>query len=124
MIQLRSILQVADNSGARKIRVILVHGGSKRPTGSVADIVTASVIDAVPNGALKKGEKVKAVVVRTRKEVRRADGSYIRFDDNAAVVIDGIETKMPRGTRVFGPIAREVKEAGYAKIASLAPEVL
>jgi large subunit ribosomal protein L14 len=124
MIQLRSILQVADNSGARKIRVILVHGGSKRPKGSVSDIVSASVIDAMPNGALKKGEKVKAVIVRTRKEVRRDDGSYIRFDDNAAVIIDGIETKMPRGTRVFGPIAREVKEAGYAKIASLAPEVL
>lgn len=124
MIQLRSILQVADNSGARKIRVILVHGGSKRPKGSVSDVVSASVIDAMPNAAIKKGEKVKAVVVRTRKEVRRDDGSYIRFDDNAAVIIDGIETKMPRGTRVFGPIAREVKEAGYAKIASLAPEVL
>lgn len=124
MIQLRSVLQVADNSGARKIRVILVHGGSRRPKGSVSDVVSASVIDAMPNAAIKKGEKVKAVVVRTRKEVRRDDGSYIRFDDNAAVIIDGIETKMPRGTRVFGPIAREVKEAGYAKIASLAPEVL
>lgn len=124
MIQLRSVLQVADNSGAKKLRVILVHGGSKRPFGSVADVVSASVIDALPNAAIKKGEKVKAVVVRTKKEVRRPDGSYIRFDDNAAVLIDSIEGKLPRGTRVFGPIAREVKEAGYAKIASLAPEVL
>jgi large subunit ribosomal protein L14 len=124
MIQLRSVLHVADNSGAKRLRVILVHGGSKRPFGSVADVVTASVIQAQPNGAIKKGEKVKAVVVRTRKEVRRADGSYIRFDDNAAVLIDTIDNKVPRGTRVFGPIAREVKDAGYAKIASLAPEVL
>ena len=111
-------------SGAKRLRVILVHGGSKRPFGSIADVVTASVIDAQPNAAIKKGEKVKAVVVRTKKEVRRADGSYIRFDDNAAVLIDTIANKAPRGTRVFGPIAREVKDAGYAKIASLAPEVL
>ena len=124
MIQLRSVLRVADNSGAKRLRVILVHGGSKRPFGSLADIVTASVIDAQPNGAIKKGEKVKAVVVRTKKEVRRADGSYIRFDDNAAVLIESLTNKVPRGTRVFGPIAREVKDAGYAKIASLAPEVL
>lgn len=124
MIQLRSVLNVADNSGAKKLRVILVHGGSRRPFGSVADVVSAAVISASPNGALKKGDKVKAVVVRTRKEVRREDGSYIRFDDNAAVLIDTIENKQPRGTRVFGPIAREVKDAGYAKIASLAPEVL
>jgi large subunit ribosomal protein L14 len=124
MIQLRSKLRVADNSGAKQIRVIHVHGGSKRPFGTVADVVSASVIDAQPNGAIKKGEKVKAVVVRTHKEVRRIDGSYIRFDDNAAVLIDTIENKAPRGTRVFGPIAREVKDAGYAKIASLAPEVL
>ena len=124
MIQLRSVLNVADNSGAKKLRVILVHGGSRRPFGSVADVVSASVISAAPNGAIKKGEKVKAVVVRTHKEVRRADGSYIRFDDNAAVLIDTIDNKLPRGTRVFGPIAREVKDAGYAKIASLAPEVL
>jgi large subunit ribosomal protein L14 len=124
MIQLRSQLAVADNSGAKRLRVILVHGGSKRPYGHLGDVVSASVIDAQPNAALKKGEKVKAVIVRTRKEYRRADGSYIRFDDNAAVVIDGMETKLPRGTRVFGPIAREVRDAGYAKIASLAPEVL
>jgi large subunit ribosomal protein L14 len=124
MIQLRSQLAVADNSGAKRLRVILVHGGSRRPFGHIGDVVSASVIDAQPNAALKKGDKVKAVIVRTRKEYRREDGSYIRFDDNAAVVIDSMETKMPRGTRVFGPIAREVKDAGYAKIASLAPEVL
>jgi large subunit ribosomal protein L14 len=124
MIQLRTVLKVADNSGAKKIRVILVHGGSKRPFGYLADVVSASVIDAQPNAAIKKGEKVKAVIVRTRKETRREDGSYIRFDDNAAVLIDTMANKLPRGTRVFGPIAREVKEAGYAKIASLAPEVL
>jgi large subunit ribosomal protein L14 len=124
MIQLRSVIQVADNSGAKQLRVVLVHGGSRRPKGSLGDVVSASAISVAPNGPMKKGEKVKAVIVRVRKEVRRDDGSYIRFDDNAAVVIDGIETKQPRGTRVFGPIAREVKEAGYAKIASLAPEVL
>lgn len=124
MIQLRSTLGVADNSGAKRLRVILIHGGSRRPAGSLADMVSASVIEAAPNAAVKKGEKVKAVIVRTRKEVCRADGSCIRFDDNAAVLIDSIEGKQPRGTRVFGPIAREVKEAGFAKIASLAPEVL
>lgn len=124
MIQIRSLLTVADNSGAKVLRVLHVHGGSRRPKGSLADVVTASAISVAPNGALKKGEMVKAVIVRTKKEVRRDDGSYIRFDDNAAVVIDSIEGKMPRGTRVFGPIAREVKDAGYAKIASLAPEVL
>lgn len=124
MIQLRSTLGVADNSGAKRLRVILIHGGSRRPTGSLADMVSASVIEAAPNAGVKKGEKVKAVIVRTRKEVCRPDGSCIRFDDNAAVLIDSIEAKQPRGTRVFGPIAREVKEAGFAKIASLAPEVL
>lgn len=124
MVQIRSTLQVADNSGAKLLRVIHVHGGSRRPKGSVGDVVTASAIAVAPNGALKKGEMVKAVIVRTVKEVARPDGSYIKFDDNAAVVIDSLEGKMPRGTRVFGPIAREVKEAGYAKIASLAPEVL
>lgn len=124
MIQLLSVLRVADNSGAKRLRVILVHGKSKHPFGSVADVVTASVISAQPNAAIKKGEKVKAVVVRTKREVRRSDGSYIRFDDNAAVLIEAIDNKVPRGTRVFGPIAREVKDAGYAKIASLAPEVL
>ncbi|MCD8507635.1 50S ribosomal protein L14 [Candidatus Woesebacteria bacterium] len=124
MVQLRTVLQVADNSGARRLRLINVHGGSRRPTGSLGDVVTASVISAQPNAELKKGTMVKAVIVRVKKEVRRADGSYVRFDDNAAVVLEDMENKKPKGTRVFGPIAREVKDAGYAKIASLAPEVL
>lgn len=124
MIQLRTVLKPADNSGAKLLRVIHVHGGFKRKFGSVGDIVSASVISADPQGQIRKGEKVKAVVVRTTKEFRRPDGSYIRFDDNAAVLIDAIKTKNPRGTRIFGPIAREVKEAGFTKIASLAPEVL
>lgn len=124
MIQLRSILRLADNSGAKRIRVVLVHGGSHRKFGYVGDIVTASVIASDPNGTVKKGQVVKAVVVRTRKEFARPDGTYIRFDDNAAVIIDGLITKNPVGTRVFGPIAREVKNSGFAKIASLAPEVL
>ncbi len=124
MIQLRSVLNVADNSGARKLRVALVHGGSIRKHGYVGDIVTASVIQADPHGQLKKGEKVKALLVRTRKETRRSDGSYVRFDDNAAVVLESVKDKTPKGTRIFGPIAREVKEAGYNKIASLALEVI
>lgn len=124
MIQLRSKLIPADNSGAKLIRTIHVHGGSKRKYGSIGDIITASVIAADPQGQLNKGEKVKAVIVRTKKEFRRPDGSYIRFDDNAAVIIDSIKTKAPRGTRIFGPIAREVKEGGFTKIASLAAEVL
>lgn len=124
MIQLRSILQLADNSGAKKLRVIQVHGGSKRVIGYVGDVVTASVVSADPQGTVKKGQMVKAVIVRTRKEYRRADGSYIRFDDNAAVVIQSRTNFDPVGSRVFGPIAREVKEAGFARISSLAPEVL
>jgi large subunit ribosomal protein L14 len=124
MIQLRSRLKPADNSGARKIRVILVHGGSNKKFGHVADVVTASVIQAEPQSQIKKGQIVKAVIVRTRKETRRKDGSFVRFDDNAVVIIENMKTKNPIGTRIFGPIAREVKEAGYAKIASLAPEVL
>lgn len=124
MIQLRSVLKVADNSGARKIRVIQVHGGSKRRFGYLADYITASVIQAEPQGQVKKGEKVKAVVVRTAKESKREDGSSIRFDDNAAVIIENIKSKNPIATRIFGPIAREVKDAGYARIASLAQEVL
>ena len=124
MIQTRSVLKPADNTGAKLLRVLLVHGGSKRKYGYVSDIVTASVIDADPQGQVRKGEKVKAVIVRTKKEFHRKDGSYIRFDENAAVIIDAIATKNPRGTRIFGPIAREVKEAGFAKIASLAEEVL
>ncbi|MCB9801234.1 MAG: 50S ribosomal protein L14 [Pseudomonadales bacterium] len=124
MIQLRSVLHVADNSGAKKLRVIQVHGGSKRRFGYVGDIVAASVIQADANGTVKKGEKVKAVIVRTRKETRRANGEYVRFDDNAAVIIESRKNNNPIGTRVFGPIAREVKDKGYSKIASLAPEVL
>jgi large subunit ribosomal protein L14 len=124
MIQLRTVLQVADNSGAKKLRVIQVHGGSHRRFGYVGDVVAASVIQADPNGTVKKGEKVKAVIVRSRKEMRRSNGEYIRFDDNAAVVVESRTSDNPVGTRVFGPIAREVKENGFSKIASLAPEVL
>lgn len=124
MIQLRSVLQVADNSGARKLRVIQVYGGSSRRFGYVGDVVMASVIDADPDSAVKKGSKVQAVIVRTRKETRRRSGEYVRFDDNAAVVITARDQVDPLGTRVFGPVAREVKESGFSKIASLAPEVL
>ncbi|MFZ1721164.1 MAG: 50S ribosomal protein L14 [Microgenomates group bacterium] len=124
MIQLRSVLQVADNSGARRLRVIQVYGGSKRRFGGVGDVVIASVIVSDPGGTVKRGEMVKAVIVRTRKEQRRPNGGYIRFDDNAAVVIESVKNPNPIGTRVFGPIAREVKNRGYNKIASLAPEVL
>jgi large subunit ribosomal protein L14 len=124
MIQLRTVLQVADNSGARQLRVIQVHGGSRRRFGAVGDIVSASVISADAKGTVKKGEKVKAVIVRTVKEQRRDSGEYVRFDDNAAVVIESRTNPEPIGTRVFGPVAREVKERGYSKIASLAPEVL
>jgi large subunit ribosomal protein L14 len=123
MIQLRSVLQIADNSGAKQIRVIQVHGGSSRRFGYVGDIVSASVIAADAKGTVKKGEKIKAVIVRTHKESRRPSGEYIRFDDNAAVVIESKANPNPVGTRVFGPIAREVKDRGYSKIASLAPEV-
>jgi large subunit ribosomal protein L14 len=124
MIQLRSLIHVADNSGAKQIRVILVHGGGRKKKGTVADMVSAAVIKADANGNIKSGDKVKAVIVRTRKEIRRKDGSYIRFDDNAAVILDSIAGRNPVATRIFGPIAREVKDAGFAKIASLAPEVL
>lgn len=124
MIQLRSVLAIADNSGAKRIRVIQVYGGSKRRFGGVGDMVMASVIAADATGTLKKGEKVRAVIVRTTKEKRRASGEYIRFDDNAAVIVQARNNKEPIGTRVFGPIAREVKDQGYSKIASLAPEVL
>ncbi len=124
MIQLRTVLEVADNSGAKKIRVIQVYGGSKRRFGHVGDMVIASVVDADPNGTVKRGEKVRAVIVRTKKEQRRSNGEYIRFDENAAVIVQARNNKEPLGTRVFGPIAREVKDQGYNKIASLAPEVL
>ncbi len=124
MVQLRSVLVCADNSGAKELRVMHVHGGSFHVKGTIGDVVTASVISASTQGQIKKGEKVKAVIVRTRKEVRRKDGSFIRFDDNAAVIIDSMEAKQPKGSRIFGPIAREIKEAGFDKIASLAQEVL
>lgn len=124
MIQLRSVLQVADNSGAKKLRVIQVYGGSKRRFGRVGDIVSASVITSSADGSVKKGEKVKAVIVRTRKETRRENGSYVRFDDNACVVIAARDSVDPVGTRVFGPVAREVKNGGFVKIANLASEVL
>lgn len=122
MIQLRTILKPADNAGAKRLRVILVHGGSKRRFGRIGDIVTAVVDQADPQGVVKDSEIVKALVVRTKKELGRPDGSYVRFDDNAAVIID--KDGNPRGTRIFGPIAREIKEKGYTKIASLATEVV
>jgi large subunit ribosomal protein L14 len=123
MIQKESRLNVADNSGARELLVIQVMGGSIRRYGSVGDMVTASVKKAVPNSAVKKGSIVKAVIVRTKKEYKRDDGSYIRFDDNAAVIVDP-DSKNPVGTRIFGPVARELRPAGYNRIMSLAPEVL
>ncbi len=123
MIQKESRLVVADNSGAREILVIQVMGGSVHRYGTVGDIVTATVKKAAPNSNVKKGTVVKAVVVRTSKEYKRDDGSYIRFDDNAAVIIDPT-SKNPVGTRIFGPVARELRQAGFSRILSLAPEVL
>ncbi len=122
MLQMRSILDVADNSGAKKIAMILPLGGSTGSTASLGDVITASVKEANPDGTVKKKQVVRAVIVRTRKEVRRKDGTYIRFDQNAAVLIkpDG----EPVGTRVFGPVARELRERGFMKIVSLAPEVI
>jgi large subunit ribosomal protein L14 len=122
MIQLRSILKPADNCGARRLRVIHVHGGSRRRFGRLGDIVAAVVDQADPNGIVKDAEKVRALIVRVKKEKRRKDGSLIRFDDNAAVIIE--KNGEPRGTRIFGPVAREIKEAGYSRIASLAPEII
>ena len=122
MIQMQSVLDVADNSGARKIAVINPVGGSTGRYARLGDIVAASVKEATPDSAVKKGQVVRAVIVRTRKEQRRRDGSYIRFDRNAAVLIN--ETKEPLGTRVFGPVARELRERKFMKIVSLAPEVL
>ncbi len=122
MLQQESRLKVADNTGAREVLVIRVLGGSKRRYARVGDVVVATVKQAIPNSPVKKGEVVKAVVVRTRKEIRRPDGSYIRFDDNAAVLIN--EQMNPRGTRIFGPVARELRERQFMKIVSLAPEVL
>ena len=122
MIQPQTRLKVADNSGAKEIMCIRVLGGSFRRDGSIGDVIVASVKSATPGGTVKKGEVVKAVVVRMRKNKRRADGSYIKFDDNAAVIIN--DQKMPRGTRIFGPVARELREKDFMKIVSLAPEVL
>lgn len=123
MVQLRTMLKVADNSGAKKLQCIKVTGGYKKRFGRLGDIITCSVKEAVPYSAIKKGDVVKAVIVRTKKEARRGDGSYIRFDENAAVLIDP-KTKEPRGTRIFGPVARELRAVGFTKIMSLAPEVL
>ena len=123
MIQQESRMKVADNTGAREILVIKVLGGSIRRFGSVGDVVVATVKSANPQGSVKKSDVVKAVIVRTSKEWRRDDGSYIRFDDNAAVILDS-ESKNPKGTRIFGPVARELREMGFMRIVSLAPEVL
>jgi large subunit ribosomal protein L14 len=122
MIQAETRLKVADNSGARQVLCIKVLGGSKRRYARVGDVIVVTVKEAIPNGAVKKGEVLRAVVVRCKKEVRRADGSYIKFDDNAAVIIDNQGN--PRGTRIFGPVARELRDKRYMKIVSLAPEVL
>jgi len=123
MIQQETRLVVADNTGARELLVIHIQGGSLRKTGYVGDVIVATVKSAAPQGTVKKSEVVKAVIVRTSKEYRRDDGSYIRFDDNAAVILDA-DGENPRGTRIFGPVARELREKGFMKIVSLAPEVI
>lgn len=123
MIQHESRIKVADNTGARELLVIHVMGGSTRRYGSIGDIVVATVKSAAPQGAVKKSEVVKAVIVRVAKEWRREDGSYIRFDDNAAVILDA-DGQNPKGSRIFGPVARELREKGFMKIVSLAPEVI
>ena len=122
MIQQESVLQVADNSGARRVLCIRVLGGTRRRYASIGDVIVVSVKDAIPNARVKKGEVRRAVVVRTKKEIGRADGTYIRFDDNAAVLID--TQREPVGTRIFGPVARELRAKRFMKIISLAPEVL
>ena len=122
MIQEESYLKVADNTGAKEIKTIRVLGGSKRKFGNIGDVIVASVRKSTPGGTVKKGEVVKAVIVRSAKGVRRADGTYVRFDDNAAVLIK--DDKNPRGTRIFGPVARELRDKDYMKILSLAPEVI
>ena len=122
MIQEESYLRVADNTGAKEIKAIHVLGGSKRKSGNIGDVIVASVRKAAPGGTVKKGDVVKAVIVRSTRGVRRADGTYVRFDENAAVLIK--EDKNPRGTRIFGPVARELRDKDYMKILSLAPEVL
>lgn len=122
MIQQQSRLKVADNTGAKELMCIRCLGGSHRKFAGVGDVIIASVKSAMPNGVVKKGDVVKAVVVRTKKPIRRADGSYVRFDENAAVIIK--DDKTPKGTRIFGPVARELRDGEYMKILSLAPEVL
>ena len=122
MIQMESYLKVADNTGAKEIHCIRVLGGSKRKYGNIGDVIVASVRKAAPGGTVKKGEVVKAVIVRTKRGVRREDGTYVRFDENAAVIIN--DDKNPKGTRIFGPVARELRNKGFMKIVSLAPEVL
>ena len=122
MIQTESYLKVADNTGAKEIHTIRVLGGSKRKYGNIGDVIVASVRKANPGGTVKKGDVVKAVIVRTKRGVRREDGSYVRFDENAAVIIK--EDKNPKGTRIFGPVARELREKDFMKILSLAPEVI
>ena len=122
MVQMESYLKVADNTGAKEIHTIRVLGGSKRKYGNIGDIIVASVRKAAPGGTVKKGEVVKAVIVRSKRGVRREDGSYVRFDENAAVIIK--EDKNPKGTRIFGPVARELREKDFMKILSLAPEVI
>jgi large subunit ribosomal protein L14 len=122
MIQAESHLRVADNTGAREIMCIKVLGGSKRRYGRVGDIIIATVKQAIPSGSVKKGEVVRAVIVRTAKEYGRSDGSYIRFDENAAVILDDYQN--PKGTRIFGPVGRELRDRGFMKIVSLSPEVL
>ena len=122
MIQEESYLKVADNTGAKEIKTIRVLGGSKRKFGNIGDVIVASVRKSTPGGTVKKGEVVKAVIVRSAKGVRRADGTYVRFDDNAAVLIK--DDKNPRGTRIFGPVARELRDKDYMKILSLAPDVI
>ena len=122
MIQTESYLNVADNSGAKKLLCIKVLGGSRRRYASIGDVIVCSVKNAIPNAPVKKGDKVRAIIVRTKKEIRREDGSYIKFDENAAILIDN--QMNPRGTRIFGPVARELREKNFMKIVSLAPEVL
>ena len=122
MVQMESYLKVADNTGAKEIHTIRVLGGSKRKYGKIGDVIVASVRKAAPGGTVKKGEVVKAVIVRTKRGIRREDGTYVRFDENAAVIIK--EDRNPRGTRIFGPVARELREKDYMKILSLAPEVI
>ena len=122
MIQMESYLKVADNTGAKEIHTIRVLGGSKRKFGNIGDVIVASVRKAAPGGTVKKGDVVKAVIVRTKRGVRREDGTYVRFDENAAVIIK--EDRNPRGTRIFGPVARELRDREFMKILSLAPEVI